>query len=268
MPSKSPVENKCGAQIRNSVSKFGCLMYCTNAPEPGRKRCKFHGGRSPRGADSPHYRGRGWSKDIPTRLMDRFKDALEDHDLTSLQAEIALLDSRMGELLEALDEAGISEKWQQLGEFLAAAKHALDAENYAEVREVLDMMKGAIESALGDYKQWHAIYDLVDNRRKLVDTERKREEFLAGTMTTRQAMAFVTALQTAIIEEIADVEVRRRLGIRIRFLLGEGHDEATEKPRLSIATAESIKDKDRRETLARVQEAEYTIEEDTDGEVP
>jgi hypothetical protein len=269
MPSKSPIEGKCGAKLRNSEKRFGSAMYCTNPPEPQRNRCKFHGGRSPRGIESPNYKGRGWSKDLPTRLMDRFKTALEDHDLTSLQAEIALLDSRLGEMLAALDDSETLEKWMLLREFSEATHHALEAENFGELKELLDNMGATIDAALADYKQWHAIYDLVDNRRRLVDTERKREEFLAGTMTTRQAMAFVQALQTAIVEEISDVDVRRRLGVRIRFLLGEGHDPETEGEyqKLSLARPSELRRREANAIKAEVESAavegqDYEIEEE------
>lgn len=152
---------------------------CGRAPTPGRTVCYYHGGAQPRGIAAPGWRGRGYSKDIPTRLADRFKQALDDPLLLELSSEVALLDSRLGELLASLPENPAS----------------TDADVWAELRAV------------------------IEQRRRLVETERRREETLQANMTARQAMAFVAALQVAVSDVVTEPDQRRRLAERFRMLL-------------------------------------------------
>jgi len=43
---------------------------CENIPVDGRARCRLHGGATPRGADSPHYRHGRWAKAAAERPCD------------------------------------------------------------------------------------------------------------------------------------------------------------------------------------------------------
>ena len=58
----------------------------------------MHGGRSPRGTEHPNWKGRGYSVDLPTRLYDRYQAGLNDPELSSCKNELALIDSRLGDL--------------------------------------------------------------------------------------------------------------------------------------------------------------------------
>jgi hypothetical protein len=60
---------------------------------------------------------------------------------------------------------------------------------------------------------------LIAERRKLVAAETRREETLQLHLTVPQALAFISALQTAISEEISDIPTRRRLALRVEELL-------------------------------------------------
>jgi hypothetical protein len=164
---------RCSAYARSSGQQ------CRQAVVPGRNVCHYHGGKTPRGIDAPNYRGRGYSKDIPTRLADRFKQALDDPQLLELSGEVALVDSRLGELLASLPD----------------------------------------NPAATDRKVWGELRAMIEQRRRLVETERRREETLQANMTARQAMAFVAALQVAVAEVVTEPEQRRRLAERFRMLL-------------------------------------------------
>ena len=65
----------------------------------GRTRCRLHGGDTPQGIASPHYRGKGYSRSIPAHLKDIYEAHFNDPDLLSLHKEIALCDTRIEDLL-------------------------------------------------------------------------------------------------------------------------------------------------------------------------
>jgi hypothetical protein len=147
----------------------------------GRRVCRFHGGLTPRGVASPHWRGQGYSKDLPTRLADRYRMAVEDPELLELRSSVALVDARIGEVLASLPE---------------------------EPSEV-------------DPDTWRELLVLLEQRRKTVETERRREETLQLHMSANQAIAFVSALMTAVVECVTDLRERQALAQRVEYLLGK-----------------------------------------------
>ena len=59
----------------------------------------MHGGDTPQGIASPHYRGKGYSQAIPKYLKDIYEAHHNDPDLLSLHSEIALCNTRIEDLL-------------------------------------------------------------------------------------------------------------------------------------------------------------------------
>lgn len=134
---------------------------------------------------SPHYRGRGYSKDIPTRLWDRYSQALADPTLLELTSELGLVDARIGEVLGRLPE----------------------------------------QPDETDPEVWGTLIGLIEQRRKLVETERRREVDLKLHLTVEQALLFVGALQTAVAEIVTDPAQRQALARRFEQLMNRGRDE-------------------------------------------
>ena len=57
--SPKPLKGKCGAKLIKSKKKYGEIRYCSAPPVKDRTRCRMHGGDTPQGIASPHYRGKG-----------------------------------------------------------------------------------------------------------------------------------------------------------------------------------------------------------------
>jgi hypothetical protein len=104
---------------------------------------------------------------------------MEDPELLSLRSEVALVDARLGELAASLPESP---------------------------DEV-------------DRKTWGQLLGLIEQRRRLCDTERRREADLQLHMTANQALALVMALQTAVVECVSNLRERQALGRRVEQLL-------------------------------------------------
>jgi hypothetical protein len=81
-------------------------------------RCRLHGGLTPRGAASPHFKHGRYSRYLPTGLAGRHPAVRDDAELVSLRAAVGLLTAHIGELTGRLwgdgsprDEA----VWRALG---------------------------------------------------------------------------------------------------------------------------------------------------------
>lgn len=218
-----PLPGRCGAKIRNTDPQ----KYCASWPRQGRDRCRLHGGNMPRGIDHGNYRHKGYSKDLPTRLFDRFLLALDDPELASLANENAVLVARLGELMERLETGENEDAWAEIRGCVKETLRQLDAGKPEEARTALESALSVIEDAQGEYKVWREIRSTMEMRRKLTDTERKREEFLAERFDRRQLLAFMGRLQMILLEEIPDHEQRQRIAARIAAEGSRGQPVAT-----------------------------------------
>lgn len=210
--------------------KTGDGTPCVNRPLRDRHRCKYHGGKTPRGVESPHYRGKAWSKDLPTRLADRVRAGLEDPNLIGLREELALLDARLAELIERLSTHEDGDAWLNVSRATGRIHKIVEDQpgNWFDLlAEELDVLVAACTAHSSDAKTWDDIQNVLEQRRKMADTERKREEFEADAVTRNQWATFLTSVQTAIMEEVTDVGSRARLAARIANLAGGGAAVAT-----------------------------------------
>lgn len=146
-------------------------QQCQRHAMIGKTVCHMHGGKTRGGMASPVLKHGRYSKFLPTHLMERYQESLNDSDLLSLREEIALIDARLSELLA------------------------------------------------GGVPDWDVMVPLTEQRRKLVDTERRRLVDMQQMITTEQAMLLVSALTSILREEVTDTYVLARIQTRIAGVL-------------------------------------------------
>lgn len=219
MPSSAPLPGRCGIKLKARTSNPTGEGYCSQWPVTGRERCKMHGGKQPRGMEAANWRGRGYSRDLPTQLADRFNTALSDPDLTNLASEIALVDARLGQLFVKLPTGEVKSAWDAARDAVATLEGAMARNDMDSATNALQDLRAAFSTVQREHEAWGEIYLALELRRRLADTERKREEMLALTMTAKQVMTLVGAIQAAILSEVTEQPVRERLTGKLRTLL-------------------------------------------------
>lgn len=137
-------------------------------------------------------------------MMDRWESALADPELISLYAEIALTDGRIGDLFRKLRENETEEAAKLARALLAMAQTALNDDKPEDAKGHVDRCVQALESLMGEQGTWLEIYELLDLRRRLMNTELKRVQMLEGTLTQAQAHALFMTILLGIEREIPD----------------------------------------------------------------
>lgn len=190
---------KCGAKAKSTGKPCGRW-----ALENG--RCKYHGGESLKGAASPKLIHGRWSKDAPTRIAARLEERLDDPDLLDLSDEIRLIDARIGELLASIDTGETGRIWKALRAEYRALQQANRQKppDLAAAAVHLTTMGGLIERGDSDQESWRALMSAVDNRRRLVESERKRLVELNQVITTEQAFTLVARVLGAVKQHVTD----------------------------------------------------------------
>lgn len=178
---------QCDAKSKQSGQR------CKN-PAMANGKCRLHGGKTPKGVASPHYKHGRYSKYGPSSLRDAAAEFLRDPDLLSLQSNLALCDARIADVLTKLDEGGSYDALATLrklrGEYRAAAVRKDQEAQIAQLREMFRVIDEASDTValLGELDK------LTEQRRRLVDTETKRQTSDLTSITIERAYGFVDVL--------------------------------------------------------------------------
>ena len=189
----------------------------------GRDLCYHHGGMSLVGPANPAYRDGRYSRFMPKRLLEQYERAANDGDLLVMRDDIAIIDARLAELLSRLDSGETGAAWAKAMENYAALQDAIAAGDAAGLKSSLDAMGGALKRGQAGYHAWREVGEMLDLRRKLVESERKRLVQLSQMVTAEQAMVLVMAVTKLVKEHVDDQKALIAIsdGIR-RIIAAEG----------------------------------------------
>lgn len=208
---------QCNAKAKSSKKQ------CNRRAVKGKKVCTVHGGLTPSGIASPHWKHGRYSRYLPTGLLDRYEAELSDPELLVLDDEIALIRSRLFELLEKLEDSPDSGgTWTELRScsiaFELAQRDASalpegDARNIAmrEVTKLWQDLKFIIERGAAEWAAWREIIQLTGQVKRLAESEQKRRvagEFILGMSDVMALFDYVVNLINDI---ISDPEEKRRI---------------------------------------------------------
>jgi hypothetical protein len=192
--------------------------------KPGLKpsgRCRLHGGATPRGERSPHFKHGRYSRCVPAALARRLAAARADPGLVSIRDGVALLRLRLDDLLGRLHGGSGGGPWaaaraafRRLARALAAGRPAAGP---------LAALGALLEAGAGDDAVWREIADLAERKSLVAQREWRRLRDLRLVMTADQAMAFVAAVMAAVLRHVPGPDARRRIADELDRLV-EGGD--------------------------------------------
>lgn len=136
---------------RCTAKSKGTQGQCKNYVVRGRSKCRLHGGATPRGVASPHFKHGRYSQDLPTQISASMREGQLPSDLLQSHDELALCDSRLQELTEQLC-SGEEDRHPQT---------------------------------------WQDILQVAEIRRRLVETELKHTKISVHWIPIKQALALV-----------------------------------------------------------------------------
>lgn len=201
----------CGAKTRNGTP-------CKRAPMPN-GRCSNHGGKSLAGLASPRLSDGRYSRFLPTRLMARYEEAQADTTLLELRAEVSLVDARLVDVLTRVDTGESGHLWQELATWNAALDKARRSQDTAAVAAALTGMQDTIRKGHADWSAWQDVRSLIDQRRRLVESERKRLVETQQTLTVEKAMLLVGAVAGIIKAHVHDRTILAAISADLDSLL-------------------------------------------------
>ena len=176
--------DRCTARAKASQEQ------CKNYVVHGRSKCRLHGGATPRGVASPHFKHGRYSQDLPTQISASMRKGHLPLDLLQLHDELALCDMRL----------------QKLAKQLSVGKQ----DDHTEI--------------------WQSILKVMDSRRRLVETELRHTKISVHWIPIKQAFALVGRITYLLKQQLdlhVDPESRKRvcLGIQQELSKTWTHEE-------------------------------------------
>jgi hypothetical protein len=182
-------------------------------------KCRLHGGKSLSGMQAPSYKTGRYSKVLPARLASRYQEALSDGALLELREEISLVDARLADLISRVDSGESGEVWRLLRTMFAEFSKARSAGKIPEMTQALADIEALIVRGLADYSAWQDISQALEQRRKLVESERKRLVEMQQMITTEQAMILMAAIVDTIRRHVSDTSALAAISADITKLI-------------------------------------------------
>lgn len=188
---------KCGARKKRSGEP------CASFPMAN-GRCRVHGGATPSGVGLPQTTSGRYSKHLPTRLAARYEAARDDPDLLALRDDIALLDTRLGEVVGNLNTGESKAAWKALAMLWGSFSDGWQDRSVEDSERMIEQIGLVVQRGLSEAYVWDEIRSLIKQRADLVANERQRMVQLQQMITSEQAMVLLASLVDTVKRHVRD----------------------------------------------------------------
>jgi hypothetical protein len=242
---------------------MGRGIYCMNAPGkvlcdgttrdgkpcrryavPGRGKCMFHGGSTNIGPAHGRYKDGRYGKYMPGGLAGAYQEARRDPELLSLKDEVALLTTRIGELVQQLDTGQTRQSWSQLRqgvgklrqdyEALSGAVRKGDAGQFVARAEAIGASLQVLEERVragGKVEEvWEQLAEAVERRARVARAEWKRLAEMKQVVSAEQALGLVVAVMMSVKRHVTDKQTIRLIANEIGSLVAQPPPDYTPPP--------------------------------------
>lgn len=164
-----------------------------------------HGGLTPNGVNSPHFKTGRFSKYLPAHLKDDYEKAASDPELLSLRDDIALYESFQQEQIRRMEQVKFP-PWGEVRMLLGSVEDLLTEGDEEAQRRAVDALKELVNrgaDAVIEYetakKQWR---QMSDEKTRTAKVEFSRLEALNGMLPVVEVMGVITGLINFIRAEV------------------------------------------------------------------
>lgn len=193
---------------------------CKKSAVPGFSVCEIHGGKTPTGYGLPQTTIGRYSKHLPTRLAEKYSEAIGDPELLSVREDVALLDSRISDVMASASNQESGELWNNLKEALRDYDKANGKDAEVTRSEAFSKIRWLIREGYAEWQSWKDIRFMLQERMRLVESERKRLVEMQQMLTTEDALLLIGRLGGILKQHITDRDTLAAIAKEIRTLTG------------------------------------------------
>jgi len=195
----------CNAKAKSSGKK------CRQPVVPGSTKCRYHGGLTPRGKASPHYKNGKRSKYHPANFTEEYERALGHPELMSLRADIALVDVRIQHLLDDLSANRDAYNPNMLRAQISQFQDAYQSRDATRLASLLRQIDDGLETFVASQAGWEELFEAQAHKAKLLEAERRREVDMGAMLSMNQMLMVADRFLEMINTLVTSAEDRKRL---------------------------------------------------------
>lgn len=216
---KFPKGHRHSGRPRCQAWNMNAGRQCLGLAMGGGDKCRVHGGAASqknRGISNPNFKHGKYSKHLPKRLIPLYDEMAFQTNYLSMQEEISTLDALIAETLSQMDEEAGAGIFKQLKTEMkgfddanAMANRMADDETgrrryLAMAANHLQNIRQLITAGNHAWSMKHEFMGMVDQRKRLVDTDRKTLMDAKLLLSVEFVIARFDALMTAVEANIRD----------------------------------------------------------------
>jgi hypothetical protein len=171
----------------------------------------------------------GASSSFPiTRLAAKYNQMQKDGRVLSNRQAIDVVDTRIIQLLERIDVDDAPDRMEKLLSLWAEFTEAHDSGRSVEENQTRDRLAKEFEKAYHDYEGWRQMFEALDLRRKMVESEVKVLMQIKAIITAEDAYE-LSAKMLAAVMNVLDDDPKKMKQVQYEFarIIGESSDLVT-----------------------------------------
>src|SRR5262249_61987690 len=119
--------------------------------------CRMHGGGGHPGISNGNFKHGRYSRYLPANLLETYERTLADPDRIALADELALLDSRIAQLIGRLDREG-GASWLAAHATFEHLRTALRRGGSDGASSYLDELGAILKTGAGEHRAWQQLH--------------------------------------------------------------------------------------------------------------
>ena len=168
----------------------------------------------------------GASSSFPiTRLASKYRQMQTDGRILSNRQAIDVVDTRIIQLLERVDVDDAPDRMKRLVDLWTEFTEAHDSGRTVEEAQTRARLAKEFEKAYHDYEAWNQMFEALDVRRKMVDSEIKILTQIKAIITAEDAYELSAKMLSAVMS-VLDDDPKKMKQVQYEFarIIGESSD--------------------------------------------
>lgn len=170
------------------------------------QKCRMHGGKADAqiGTANTQFKHGRHSRYLPSDLDKLYREALANPDLLEMADHIALLEARMQDILGKQSAGEPVPKWSDIADIFGEVEVAILTADMAKVVPGLERMHKVLEAGIQWDSTWDQVSGIMEQLRKLTDTEVKRKKELNQMVPIERVIVLMAAVGEAVKRNVTD----------------------------------------------------------------